>query len=106
MIYRGDIRWYRFGVPDKIRPVLVVGRDNTLPALNKIPVLPFSTKIRGLPWEVMLTPDDGLPSICVLKPEWVQVVERRLMGPWIASLPSHRWGDVKVALLQALGFDF
>jgi mRNA interferase MazF len=27
---RGEIRWYRFGAPDKKRPVLVLTRDSAL----------------------------------------------------------------------------
>jgi mRNA interferase MazF len=48
MIDRGDIRWFRFEAPDKRRPVLVLGRDDVLPMLTQIPVIPISTQIRGL----------------------------------------------------------
>jgi len=69
MIQRGDIRWFRFTAPDKRRPVLVLGRPDVLPSLSQVPVIPLSTQIRGLGWEVTLGPVDGLPSSCVLKPE-------------------------------------
>ena len=105
MIHRGDIRWFRFASPDKRRPVLVLGKDDALPALSQIPVIPLSTQARGLSWEVRLSPDDGLPSECVLKPEWIRSVDRVLIGPRIASFPPNRWGEVRVALLEALGFD-
>ena len=52
MISRGDIRWFRFDAPDKRRPVLVLGREDVLPSLTQIPVIPLSTQIRDLPWEV------------------------------------------------------
>lgn len=105
MISRGDIRWFRFTSPDKRRPVLVLGKDDALPALSQIPVIPLSTQARGLSWEVPLSPEDGLPTECVLKPEWIRSVDRALIGPWIASLPSTRWGEVRCALLEVLGFD-
>jgi mRNA interferase MazF len=69
MIQRGDIRWFRFTAPDKRRPVLVLGRPDVLPLLSQVPVIPLSTQVRGLSWEVPLRPSDGLPSPCVLKPE-------------------------------------
>ena len=50
MIQRGDIRWFRFAVPDKRRPVLVLGRPEVLPSLSQVPVIPLSTQIRGLRW--------------------------------------------------------
>lgn len=103
MIQRGDIRWFRFQLPDKRRPVLVLGRDDVLPTLSQVPVIPLSTQIRNLPWEVHLTPTDGLPSDCVLKPEWIKSVDRAALGPWIASLPSDRWPEVRAVLLDVLG---
>lgn len=47
MIDRGDIRWFRFEAPDKRRPVLVLGRNDVLPMLAQVPVIPISTQIRG-----------------------------------------------------------
>ena len=82
MISRGDIRWFRFEAPDKRRPVLVLGREDVLPSLAQVPVIPLSTQIRDLPWEVRLSIIDGLPGDCVLKPEWIKTVERTSLGPW------------------------
>jgi len=105
VIARGDIRWFRFEHPDKRRPVLVLGRQAMLPSLSLIPVLPLSTQTRGLAWEVPLTPADGVPSACVLKPEWIRAVERERLGPLIGSLPEQRWGEIPRALLHVLGFE-
>lgn len=82
----------------------MLGRDEVLPALSQVPVVPLTTQIRGLPWEVGLTPADGLPEHCVLKPEWIRSVEAALLGPLIASFPDHRWSELRAALLDALGF--
>lgn len=105
MIRRGEIRWFRFASPDKRRPVLVVGRDDVLPSLGQVPVIPLSTVARGLRWEVALGPDDGLLSPCVLKPEWIRIVERTYLGPLLARLPEHRWPAIRSALLDVLGLD-
>jgi mRNA interferase MazF len=61
MIARGDIRWFRFASPDKRRPVLVLGRPDVLASLSQIPVVPLSTQIRGLPWEIALGQKTGCP---------------------------------------------
>lgn len=63
---RGEIRWYRFGEPDKRRPVLVLGRDEVAGRLNEVIVVPITRTIRGLATEVILTPDDGMPVTCAL----------------------------------------
>jgi mRNA-degrading endonuclease toxin of MazEF toxin-antitoxin module len=104
VIQRGDIRWFRFEHPDKRRPVLVLGRDELLPSWSLVPVIPISTQIRGLAWEVQLSPDDGVPSACVLKPEWIRAVERSGLGPRIATFSEDRWPEVERALLHVLGF--
>jgi len=105
MIDRGDIRWFRFEAPDKRRPVLVLGRDDVLPMLTQIPVIPISTQIRGLHWEVRLSAVDGIPTDCVLKPEWIKAVDRTALGPWIATFPAARWNEVTTALLHVLGLE-
>jgi mRNA interferase MazF len=105
VIARGDIRWFRFDAPDKRRPVLVLGRDDVLPSLSQVPVIPLSTQVRGLPWEVPLSTRDGLPSECVLKPEWIKAVDRASLGPWLATFPAVRWGEVRKAMLDVFGFE-
>ena len=105
MIQRGHIRWFRFAAPDKRRPVLVLGRQDILSSLAQIPVIPLSTQSRGLSWEVRLPATEGLPSACVLKPEWIRIVDRRHLGPLIASLPENRWPEERAALLDVLGFE-
>ena len=102
---RGDIRWYRFSSPDKRRPVLIVGNDSILRSAGEVPVIPFSTQVRGLPWEVRLAPEEGLHVDSVLKPEWIRSVALGDLGPWICSFPSHRWHEVRAAVLDALGLD-
>jgi mRNA interferase MazF len=102
---RGDIRWYRFSAPDKRRPVLVLGIGSLLRSPDQIPVIPFSTQIRGLPWEVLLSASEGLGVDSVLKPEWIRAVSARELGPWICGFPRHRWDEVRVAVLKVLGLD-
>ena len=95
----------RFSAPDKRRPVLVLGRADVLPLLSQIPVIPLSTTARGLSWEVSLGPSDGLPNVCVLKPEWIRIVDRVHVGPLIGRLQDARWPEVRSALLDVLGLE-
>jgi mRNA interferase MazF len=105
LIQPGDIRWFRFEKPDKRRPVLVLGRRDQLPSWSLVPVIPLSTQIRGLAWEVALGLEDGVPSACVLKPEWIRAVERTRLGPLLSALPEHRWPDVLRAVVHVLGLE-
>jgi hypothetical protein len=40
-----------------------------------------------------------------VKPEWIRIVERVYLGPWIAALPEGRWAEIRRALLDVLGFE-
>jgi mRNA interferase MazF len=85
VIRKGDVRWFRFASLDKRRPVIVLGRDEALASLSQVPVVPLSSQIRDLPWEVLLTGEDGVPESCVVKVEWIRIVERQLLGRRIAT---------------------
>lgn len=100
-----EIRWFRFKHPLKRRPVLILGLPGLLPSLSQVPVIPISSQIRGLDWEVLLTPADGLPSNCVLKPEWITCVDKTEIGPFIAKLSTDRVPEVRNALIKVLGLE-
>ena len=101
---RGEIRWYTFRAPDKRRPVLVLGRDEVLDALNEIIVVPATRTIRGVGTEVLLTYDDGLPVACALNFDHISLAQRSQIGATLATLPPGRWPEVEDALLVACGF--
>jgi mRNA interferase MazF len=102
---RGDIRWYRFASPNKRRPVLILGQETVLRSSSDIPVIPLSTQVRGLPWEVLLGPEEGFQIPSVLKPEWIRSVPHDEIGPWICSFPAQRWTEVRTAVLAVLGLN-
>lgn len=65
MIDRGDIRWFRFEAPDKRRPVLVLGRDDVLPMLTQIPVIPSRHRFEGCAGRSgSRLPTDSPPTAC------------------------------------------
>lgn len=101
---RGELRWYTFAVPDKRRPVLVLTRDAVIDELNEIIVVPATRTVRGIATEVLLTPDDGMPTTCALNFDHVSLARRERLGPIVARLDSSRWPDVELALLVACGF--
>jgi len=101
----GEIRWYRFQRPDKKRPVLILTRQSALGFLGEVTVAPLTSTIRGIPSELSLTEADGVPHDCAINLDHVQTVPMARIGPLIATLPSERMGEVRSALLFALGFD-
>ncbi|HXO27610.1 MAG TPA: type II toxin-antitoxin system PemK/MazF family toxin [Thermoanaerobaculia bacterium] len=101
---RGEIRWYRFGQPDKRRPVLVLTRDSVLDYLGEVTIAPITRTVRGLPSEVPLTAADGMPRDCAINCDHLQTVSKQKLGPVIASLRHDRLEEVRAAVLFALGF--
>jgi mRNA interferase MazF len=103
-VRRGEIRSYTFAKPDKRRPVLLLTRDEVIDTLNELIVAPVTRTIRGLETELLLTPDDGLPVVCAVNFDHVDLVQRDRLGPVIAHLPEDRWPQARRALLVACGF--
>jgi len=101
---RGEIRWYRFGAPDKRRPVLVLTRDSALDFLGEATVAPITSTIRDIPSEVLLTEADGMPRLSAINLDHLQTVSRDRLGGVITTLASDRMVEVRTALLFALGF--
>jgi mRNA interferase MazF len=82
------------------RPVLVLARDSALPVLTRPLVAPLTTRIRGIPTEVALDQDDGLPRPCVVSLDNVQPLAASLLTERIARLGPERMA----AVCQALKF--
>jgi mRNA interferase MazF len=87
---RGEIRWYTFAAPDKRRPVMLLTRDAVIEVLNEIIAVPATRTIRGLSTEVLLSPDDGMPTSCALNFDHVGIAQRSRLGPVLATLPEQR----------------
>lgn len=101
---RGEIRWYQFASPDKRRPVLVLTRDSALTFLGEVTVAPITSTIRGIPSEVPLSEEDGMPKPCAANLDHLQTVAKGRLGSVLTTLPASRQEELRLALLFALGF--
>jgi mRNA interferase MazF len=101
-VNRGDVCWYTFKTPDKKRPVLVLTRDSALPVLNSVTIAPITSTIRGIPTEVVLTGEDGLPHTCAANFDNLQSVPKTQIGDRIAQLSRRRMKEVAAAVSFAL----
>lgn len=102
---RGEVRWYKFDRPDKKRFVVVLTRDSALEFLGEVTVAAITSTRRDIPTEVPLGPEDGMPHDCAINLDLVQTVSRGQLGAPITTLPDGRLGEVRCALLFALGFE-
>ncbi|HKQ77749.1 MAG TPA: type II toxin-antitoxin system PemK/MazF family toxin [Blastocatellia bacterium] len=103
---QGDIYWYTFRAPDKRRPVLILTRNSAISFLTGVTVAPLTTRIRNIPTEVMLTPDeDGVASECAVNVDNIQTIQKANLEELLTSLSLERMREVRAAIEFALGFD-
>lgn len=103
---RGDVFWYTFREPDKRRPVLILTRNLAIPYLTSVTVAPLTTRIRNIPSEVLLIPEeDGVLTVCVANMDNLQTVPKQQIGSLITSLTPDRMNEVAQALSFALALD-
>ena len=98
----GEIRWYKFVLPDKKRPVLILTRDSVLEYLGEVTIAPITTTVRDIPSEVFLSTTDGMPQNCAINCDHLQTVSKGKIGPLITSLPRLKMLDVARAIRFAL----
>jgi mRNA interferase MazF len=81
----------------------VLTRDEAIDRLNEVFVVLATTNIRGLPTEVELGMEDGMPRACVLNADYVASLPKGYLGDLIATLSSERLAEVCRALDRATG---
>jgi mRNA interferase MazF len=97
--------WYSFKAPDQRGPILILTRDSAIGILNSVTIAPITSTIRGIPTEVILTEEDGLPAPCAANFDNIQTVPKRNIGERIARLTASRMKLAAAAASFALGFD-
>jgi mRNA interferase MazF len=104
MVNRGDICWLEF--PDeKRRPALILTRAEAIPVMQKVIISYLTSTIRGIPTEVLLRVEDGVPRECVANLDNLRSVPRALLTEPITSLSGARMHEVCKALSIATGCD-
>ena len=86
------------------RPVVVLSRDAVIPRLGRALVAPCTTKIRGLPTEVILEPGDdpvGRPTAVNL--DSVESLSTGVLVERMGRLSDERMRQICAALAVATG---
>jgi mRNA interferase MazF len=105
-VKQGDVYWYTFRAPDKRRPVLILARSSAIAFLTGITVAPIKTTIRGIPSEVLLTPDEAVMfADCVVNTDNIQTIQKANLDEFITQLSRERMREVRAAIEFSLGFD-
>ena len=99
---RGEVWWYE-PPSAKVRPVVILTRDESIEVMLDLVVCPATGTIRGLDTEVELGPEDGLPRTCVLNLVNTASAEKAMLIEPIARLGAERMDEVCRALRIATG---
>ncbi len=99
---RGEVRWYKFRIPDKRRPVVILTRSSALAFLGQVTVAPITSTTREIPSEVALSSNDGMNRDCAINLDHVQTVSRGKIGALITTLAEERMLQVRDAISFAL----
>lgn len=101
MVARGEIWWGE--APDqKGRPYLVVSRDAANRVMSRVLVAPVTTRIRGVPSELILDEDAGLPRESAASFDNMQPFPKVMLVRRIGSIPPDRRHELCAAAAATL----
>jgi mRNA interferase MazF len=100
---RGEIWWAQLNAPIGRRPVLLLSRNESYAVRDLIILSPLTTNRRGLPTEVEVGPEDGLPKPSVVNLDVLTTESKRLLRQRITTLSPEKIRAVDAALQFALG---
>jgi mRNA interferase MazF len=98
---RGEVWWGE--LPDVgRRPFLVMTRAAAIPVLRNVVAAPVTRTVRGIPTELPLGPEDGMPEECAASFDNLRVVPKACLAARICSLDPARTAEACLALRIAL----
>jgi mRNA interferase MazF len=86
---QGEVWWAE--AEDKRRPVLIVTRNEAIPVLRWVVVAPVTRTVRGIPTEIPIGEDEGLPVECAASFDNLQPIRLSFLTERAGALdPSRR----------------
>ncbi len=102
---RGEIRWAELAPPAERRPALLLSRNEAYVVRELVTVAPVTTRMRRIPSEVPLGPEDGLPRPCVVNLDTITTIAKRSLQERMVLLSPEKLRAVEAALHFALGLE-
>ena len=100
---RGELWWADLPSPLGHRPAILISRDQAIAVRTSVTLVPLTGRIRGIPVEVPLGPQDGVPRACVANADIVTTVLKSNLIRRIGRLAPDKLRAVEDALRFALG---
>jgi len=96
-VNRGEVWWYEDAATGR-RPACILTRQAAIAVLNAVLVVPATRTARGIPTEVALGADDGMPEDCVLTFDNLQTVPKGQLTERITRLGPAKLAELCAAL--------
>lgn len=74
--------------------MLILTRNDAIKHLANVTVAPLTRTIRNIPSEVILSPADGVPSVCAVSLENIMTIRQASLDRAIACLSVERMEQV------------
>ncbi|HEX6568276.1 MAG TPA: type II toxin-antitoxin system PemK/MazF family toxin [Acidimicrobiales bacterium] len=101
VVARGEV-WWGETPADKGRPFLVVSRDAANDVMARVLVAPVTTRVREVPSELPLGPDEGLPRPSVASFDNVRPFPKSMLVRRLGALGPARRHDLCVVAAATL----
>jgi mRNA interferase MazF len=101
-VNRGEVWWYELPELGR-RPGCILTRQAAIPVMNALLIAPATRTLRGIPTEVMLGREDGMPVDCALTFDNLVTVPKTLLTERLTRLPDVRLPELCAALDAATG---
>lgn len=99
---RGEVWWMEH--PEAgVHPACILTRQAAIPVLRTVLVAPATRTLRGIPTEVALGPEDGMPRKCTLTLDNIAAVPKSLLTERITHLGPVKLAELCAALAIATG---
>lgn len=99
---RGEVWWADLPSPAGRRPVLLLSRNVAYAVRSLVTIAPITTRIRNIPSEVPIGPEDGLPRRCVVNLDSITTVPKDSLTDRLAALRATKVVAVNAAIKYAL----
>jgi mRNA interferase MazF len=99
---RGEVWWVELPSPLGRRPVVLLSRDEAYSVRNAVTVAEVTSTIRGIPVEVELGPEEGLPKKCVVNLDTIVTIRKDLLIERIVLLRAEKIDRIDSAIKFAL----
>lgn len=98
---RGDVWWAEMAEVGR-RPFLVLTRTRATPVLHSVLAAPLTRTVRGIPTELSLGREDGVPAECAATFDSVRTIPKEHLTERICSLDPLRMLEACAALRTAV----